>query len=227
MRCCSRRSGSFCLPPPTRRCRCAPPANGRRRRARWWSRIPNCATSRCSTASRESGHRFEQRNFANIVYEYSVSGQKLRNNRVSIGEDRGNFQVAETIARYPVGTASSPSTTIRCIRARRCWSATCRRACGAASASERRSCSRSCSARRSACSALRNLSARGSPIRKCRCRWWRWRRFGLVAALFALVLRQQSARAKTWPVVPGTIKLSGLEQYRAARKRRRQRGNDV
>ena len=30
-------------------------------------------------------------------------GQKLRNNRVSIGEDRGNFQVAETIAKYPVG----------------------------------------------------------------------------------------------------------------------------
>lgn len=40
--------------------------------------------------------------------------------------------------------------------------------------------------------------------------------FGLVAALFALVLRKQSALAKTWPVVPGTIKLSGLEEYRAA-----------
>ena len=54
-------------------------------------------------ASRENGHRFEPRNFANIAYEYSVSGQTLSNNRVSIGEDRGNFQVAETIARYPVG----------------------------------------------------------------------------------------------------------------------------
>ena len=29
--------------------------------------------------------------------------RKLRNNRVSIGEDLGNFQVAETIAKYPVG----------------------------------------------------------------------------------------------------------------------------
>ena len=56
-------------------------------------------------SEREAGHRFEQRNFANIVYEYSVSGQKLRNNRVSIGEDLGNFQVAETIAKYPVGAA--------------------------------------------------------------------------------------------------------------------------
>ena len=44
------------------------------------------------------------RNFAHIVYEYTVSGQKLRNDRVSIGEDLGNFEVAETIARYPVGT---------------------------------------------------------------------------------------------------------------------------
>ena len=40
--------------------------------------------------------------------------------------------------------------------------------------------------------------------------------FGLVAALFALALRRQSALAKTWPVVPGTIKLSGLDEYRAA-----------
>src|SRR6202022_3719582 len=54
-------------------------------------------------SERESGHKFEERNFANIVYEYSVSGQKLNNNRVCIGEDRGNFQVAETIAKYPAG----------------------------------------------------------------------------------------------------------------------------
>jgi hypothetical protein len=86
--------------------------------------------------SRENGHRFESRNFANIAYEYSVSGQTLSNNRVNIGEDRGNFQVAETIARYPVGAVS---TTIRCIRARRCWSATCRTACGAASGLQPRS----------------------------------------------------------------------------------------
>ena len=50
------------------------------------------------------GKRFEERNFADIVYEYSVAGRKLRNNRVSIGEDLGNFEVAETIAKYPVGT---------------------------------------------------------------------------------------------------------------------------
>ena len=54
-------------------------------------------------SDRAEGHRFEERNFADIVYEYSVAGRKLRNNRVSIGEDLGNFQVAETIAKYPVG----------------------------------------------------------------------------------------------------------------------------
>ena len=58
-----------------------------------------------SDSDRAGGYRFEERNFAEIAYEYSVAGRKLRNNRVSIGEDLGNFQVAETIAKYPVGAA--------------------------------------------------------------------------------------------------------------------------
>ncbi len=45
----------------------------------------------------------EPRTFAKIVYEFTVAGRKYRGNRVSIGEDLGNFQVAETIARYPRG----------------------------------------------------------------------------------------------------------------------------
>ena len=55
--------------------------------------------------SRQDGYRLEPRNFANIVYEYRVDGETQSNNRVSIGEDRDNFEIAETIARYPVGTA--------------------------------------------------------------------------------------------------------------------------
>ena len=51
-----------------------------------------------------SGRGEEERNFARIVYEYTVDGEKLRCDRVSIGEDLGNFEVAETIAKYPVGT---------------------------------------------------------------------------------------------------------------------------
>jgi hypothetical protein len=47
----------------------------------------------------------EPRNFAKIVYEYTVAGRQHRCDRVSIGEDLGNFEVAETIARYPVGKA--------------------------------------------------------------------------------------------------------------------------
>ena len=47
----------------------------------------------------------EQRNFANVVYEYVVGGQTLTNNRVSIGEDLGDSEVAEQVARYPVGKA--------------------------------------------------------------------------------------------------------------------------
>jgi hypothetical protein len=47
--------------------------------------------------------QYEIRNFANVVYEYNVRGRKVRNNRVGIGEDLGNFEVEETLARYPVG----------------------------------------------------------------------------------------------------------------------------
>ena len=45
----------------------------------------------------------EVRTFALIEYEYTVAGRKYRGTRVSIGENMGNFEVAETIARYPVG----------------------------------------------------------------------------------------------------------------------------
>ena len=45
----------------------------------------------------------EQRTFAKIVYEFTVAGRKYQGDRVSIGEDLGNFQVAETIAKYPRG----------------------------------------------------------------------------------------------------------------------------
>ena len=71
-------------------------------------------------SDREDGHKIEQRNFADIVYEYSVAGKKLRNNRVSIGEDRGNFQVAETIAKYPTTPPISVGGSIRMFCCRAC-----------------------------------------------------------------------------------------------------------
>ena len=45
----------------------------------------------------------EMRTFAKIVYEFTVAGRKYQGDRVSIGEDLGNFQVAGTIAKYPRG----------------------------------------------------------------------------------------------------------------------------
>ncbi len=45
----------------------------------------------------------ELRTFARIEYDFTVAGRTYRGNRVSIGEDLGNFEVAETIAKYPRG----------------------------------------------------------------------------------------------------------------------------
>jgi hypothetical protein len=47
----------------------------------------------------------ELRNFAEVTYEYAVQGKKQRASRVSIGEDLGNFQIEETLAKYPQGAS--------------------------------------------------------------------------------------------------------------------------
>ncbi len=166
-------------------------------------------------SERESGHKFEARNFANIVYEYSVSGQTLSNNRVSIGENRGNFHVAETIAKYPAGTdvvvyynplhpqeavleRDLPQGLWGCLGIGTAIAVAI--VFGSAIGLERMS------------EFLRAHLANPQmsvPVVALA-------GFGLVAALFALVLRRQSALAKSWPVVAGTIKLSGLDEYRAA-----------
>jgi hypothetical protein len=175
-------------------------------------------------SERESGHRFEQRNFANIVYEYSVSGQKLSNNRVSIGEDRGNFQVAGTIAKYPAGSIVmvyyNPLHPREAVLERDLpqglWGCL---GIGTAivlavlfgSAIGLHRIWEFASAR------LANPQMSVPVVALAA--------FGLVAALFALVLRQQSTRAKKWPVVPGTIKLSGLDEYRAAPSESGRRGS--
>lgn len=45
----------------------------------------------------------ETRNFAKIVYEYTIASRRYQSSRVSIGEDTGDIEVAETIAKYPKG----------------------------------------------------------------------------------------------------------------------------
>jgi hypothetical protein len=175
-------------------------------------------------SDREAGHRFEQRNFANIVYEYSVSGQKLRNNRVSIGEDRGNFQVAETIAKYPVGTAVTVYYNSRHPR----------------DAVLERDLPQGLWGCLGIATAIAVAVVFGAAIGLTRIAEFVSARlvnpqmsvpvvalaaFGLVAALFALALRRQSALAASWPVVPGTVKLSGLDEYRAAPSKGGRRGS--
>ena len=174
-------------------------------------------------SERESGRKLEQRNFANIVYEYSVSGQKLSNNRVTIGEDRGNFQVAETIAKYPAGTDVkiyyNPLHPHDAVLERDLphglWGCL-----GIGTVIV-------LAVMFGGMIGLKRISEYASahlanpqtsvPVMALAA-------FGAVAALFALVLRQQSRLAKTWPVVPGKIKVSGLDQYRAAPDKSGRRG---
>lgn len=193
------------------------------RAAREWPSTPGkvmVSTSqlrdvRVLDSERENGHKIEQRNFANIVYEYTVSGQKLRHNGVSIGEDRGNFQVAATLAKYPVGaivmvyynSLNPQEAVLERDLPQGLWGCL---GIGTAlavavvfgAAIGLKSISEFVSAR------LVNPQM-SVPVVALAV-------FGLVAALFALVLRRQSALAASWPVVPGTIKLSGLDDYRAA-----------
>jgi hypothetical protein len=173
--------------------------------------------------SREAGHRFEQRIFANIIYEYFVSGQKLSNNRVSIGEERGNFQVAETIACYPVGTVVTvyynPLHPRDAVLERGLpqglWGCL---AIGTAIALAVVFGSAIGLNRISEFVSVRLADPQMSvPVVALAA-------FGLVAALFALALRQRAALARKWPVVPGIIKLSGLEEYRAAPSESGRRG---
>jgi Protein of unknown function (DUF3592) len=173
---------------------------------------------------REDDFRLEPRNFANIVYEYTVSGATLSNNRVSIGEDRGDFEVAETIARYPVGTAVTvyynslhPRTAVleRDLPLGKLWryvtigtAATILFGFGAIVGLNQLT----------EFIAARLAHPKMSPPSVV------FAVFGLVLALFALALQKQAKLARQWPVVPGTIEMSGIGKYRAAPTKSGMRG---
>lgn len=177
-------------------------------------------------SERQSGSRTEQRNFANVIYEYSVAGKKLRNNRVSIGEDRGNFEVAETIAKYPVGTVVTvyynPRHPDQAVLERDLpkglWGClgigtvivlaiVFGSAIGLHKITEY---------------VATQIPSRGNPAAAVA-----FAAFGTVVALFALVLHRQASLALKWPVVTGTIKLSDIEQYRAAPQGNYSRGQTM
>src|SRR6185503_19025879 len=155
-------------------------------------------------SDRQEGHRFEERNFADIVYEYSVAGRKLRNNRVSIGEDLGNFQVAETIAKNPIGAIVTDyynprhpgEAVLERDLPKGMWGCL---GIGTAivlaivfgSAIGLHRLTEFFSARLADPKVSAMVVALGA--------------FGFVVALFALALQRQASLALKWPVVPGTI----------------------
>jgi hypothetical protein len=165
--------------------------------------------------SRENDHRIERRNFANIVYEYTVSGERFTNNRVSIDEDRGDFGIAETIARYPVGKAVTVYYNSRHPREavlerdtpKGWWGCL---GIGMAIALTIIFGSVFGLNQLTGFIATRLGNPRVSPMVVV---------LGVFAgmlALFALAMRRASSLAKQWPVVAGTIKMSDISQYRAA-----------
>src|SRR5260370_6113085 len=165
--------------------------------------------------SREDNYRIERRNFANIVYQYSVAGKQLRNNRVSIGEDRGNFEVAETIAKYPEGmdvtVFYNPLHPNEAVLERDLpkglWGCL-----GIGTAVVLAIVFGGVFGLNRLNGFVATLLAhpKYSPMVVV------FGAFGLVIALFALAMRRQSQLAKHWPVVPGTIRMSDVQQYRNA-----------
>jgi hypothetical protein len=177
-------------------------------------------------SERTEGHSFEERNFADIVYEYSVAGRKLRNNRVSIGEDLGNFQVAETIAKYPVGAVVTvyynPRHPDQAVLERDLpkgmWGClgigtaivlaiVFGSAIGLHQITE---------------FVTTRIPHQGNAAAAVA-----FGAFGTAVALFALLVHRQASLAMKWPVVTGTIKLSDIEQYRAAPKDGSSRGQTM
>jgi hypothetical protein len=58
---------------------------------------------RSSGAGSDSSDSTEIRNFPAITFDYKVGGKTFRGSRYSVQENLGNFEVAETLARFPRG----------------------------------------------------------------------------------------------------------------------------
>lgn len=164
-------------------------------------------------SDRARGHRFEERNFANVTYEYSIAGQVYRCNRVTIGEDRGNFEVAETIARYPVGKPVTvyynpnkrseavlerdmPQGMWGCIG----WMVAIAVALVFGSAIGFHKLT----------DFVSSMPVANAPMTVA------LGAFGAVAALIALAIQRHARQARHWPVTRGTVATSGLERFRSA-----------
>jgi hypothetical protein len=175
---------------------------------------------------REGGSRLESRNFANVTYEYSVGSRKLHNNRISIGEDLGNFQVAEKLAKYPAGSIVTvyynPRHPDQAVLERDLpkglWGClgigtviVLAIVLGSAFGLNQ---SYAYLARHIARPDLAGLVVGFGA-------------FGLAIALFGLAMHRQASIERRWPVVPGKIKLSEMEEYREANEDSARRGTEM
>jgi hypothetical protein len=204
------------------------------REAQSWSQVSGKVVTsvaelrevRVSDDEREDGYRMESRNFANVTYEYSVSGRKLSCNRISIGEDLGNFQVAEKLAKYPAGSIVTvyynPRHPDQAVLERDLpkglWGCL-----GIGSAIVVAIIFGSAFGLNQSYNWLAHHVGRpdlaGMVVG--------FGAFGLVIALMGWAVRRQASMATRWPVVPGTIKLSEMEEYHEASEPGESRGVEM
>ncbi|MBS0528067.1 MAG: DUF3592 domain-containing protein [Proteobacteria bacterium] len=164
---------------------------------------------------RASGRSHEQRNFANVVYEYSVAGVSFRNNRVSIGEDLGNFEVAETLAKYPAGKAVTvyynplhpKDAVLERDAPKGMWG--CIGIAGAILLAV-------VFGSAFGLHQITEMVSRGIPNAEMSGAVVAFSAFGVVVALFALMMQWQASVAKAWPVVPGKVTMSDVDAFRGA-----------
>lgn len=204
------------------------------REARSWPQVSGKVVSsvaelrevRVSDDEREDGYRMESRNFANVTYQYSVGGRKLSCNRISIGEDLGNFEVAEKLAKYPAGSIVTvfynPRHPEKAVLERDLpkglWGCL-----GIGSAIVVAIIFGSAFGLNQSYAWLAHHIGRpdlaGMVVG--------FGAFGLVIALMAWAVQRQASMATRWPVVPGTIKLSEMEQYHEASEPGEARGAEM
>lgn len=164
---------------------------------------------------REEGYRMDSRNFANVVYEYSVDGRKLSSNSISIGEDLGNSEIGENLAKYPAGSIVmvyyNPRHPDQAVLERDLpkglWGCL-----GLGTAIVLAIVFGSVFGLNKIYQYVAGHVARPDLSVMVVV----FGGFGFLIALFALAVQRQASTAKRWPVVSGTIKLSKMEQYHAA-----------
>jgi hypothetical protein len=204
------------------------------REARGWPQAPGKVVTSVAELrdvkvfddDREEGSRLESRNFANVTYEYSVGGRKLRNNRISIGEDLGNLEVAEKLAKYPAGSIVTvyynPRHPDQAVLERDLpkglWGCL-----GIGTVIVIGIIFGSAFGLNQSYEFLAHHIGRpdlaGLVVG--------FGAFGLVIALMGFAVRKQASMATRWPVVPGKIKLSEMEEYHQASEPGESRGVEM